>query len=341
MKRFIPIIVFIFIVGVFFLLFNSSKKPTGSNVSIIPPVSKNAEDPLSISAMRQKSYPGSDLSFEQTLNPGSNYKQYLVSYESDGLKQYGLLTIPSGQKPEGGWPVILFNHGYIPPAQYSTESSYSSFVNVFAQAGYIVFKPDYRGNANSQGNPVQIYVSPDYLTDSMNGLSSIEKYKDANPNKIGVFGHSMGGNITLHELVISKDFKAAELMAGVVGNENQIIDWWNQRIAAKSIVGNDLDASYLVEQMVADHKTPDSNPDYWNSIDPTKYIADINAPIQIQVGTADLSVPPDFSSSLKDSLQSVGKTVDYHLYPGADHNLSPDTNAALNEAVSFFNKYLK
>src|SRR5438046_9827475 len=42
--------------------------------------------PLAIDAMRQRDYPGSDLVVEQTLSPGSNYRQYVASYLSDGLK---------------------------------------------------------------------------------------------------------------------------------------------------------------------------------------------------------------------------------------------------------------
>jgi dipeptidyl aminopeptidase/acylaminoacyl peptidase len=291
--------------------------------------------------MKQKSYPGSNLIIEKTLNSGSNYNRYLTSYQSEGLKQYALLTVPIGKKPNNSWPVILLNHGYVPPKQYSTENSYTSFIDPLASAGYIVFKPDYRGNGNSQGIPTQIYASPDYLTDSMNALASVKRYKDANQQKIGVFGHSMGGNITLHELVISKDIKAAEIIAGVVGDETSILAWWNQRIKAKSINGNDLEASYAVQQMINDHGTPSNNPDYWNAIDPTKYLKDVTMPIQIQVGTADTTVPPNFSSSFKDELQRLGKTVDYREYIGADHNLYPDTSTALKEVVAFFDKYLK
>src|ERR1700733_8046460 len=94
--------------------------------------------PLAITAMRQKAYPASVITIEQTLEPGANYNRYVVSYTSEGLKIYGLLTVPSGQKPAGGWPVILFNHGYIPPNSYSTISSYAIMVDPLAQAGYIV-----------------------------------------------------------------------------------------------------------------------------------------------------------------------------------------------------------
>ncbi len=187
--------------------------------------------PLAISVMRAKSYPGSDIVLEQTLAPGSGYNRYIASYQSDGLKLFGLLTVPTGSKPAAGWPVILLNHGYIPPDEYSTDQSYARIVAPLAEAGYIVFKPDYRGNGTSPGAPYQPYIAPDYVTDSLNALASIKKYKDADPDRIGVWGHSMGGNITLHELVLTGDFKAAVLMAGVVGSYSDILDWWKARVA--------------------------------------------------------------------------------------------------------------
>ncbi|UCC62296.1 MAG: hypothetical protein JSV36_16175, partial [Anaerolineae bacterium] len=69
--------------------------------------------PLAIESMRQQAYPGSDITIEETLEPGSNYDRYLASYLSEGLKIYALLTVPQGEKPESGWPVVIFNHGYI------------------------------------------------------------------------------------------------------------------------------------------------------------------------------------------------------------------------------------
>ena len=310
-------------------------KPT---VAVTPP--KNSS-PLAIENMRNTSYPGSAITIEQTLTSGGNYSRYIVSYRSEGLKIYGLLTVPFGTKPKNGWPVILFNHGYIPPSSYSTASSYSIMIDPLAAAGYIIFVPDYRGNGGSDGTPLQPYISPVYVTDSMNALASIKKYKDANPQKIGVFGHSMGGNITLHELVMTHDFKAAELMAGVVGNEDLLSQWWSQRFAAHSIVGNDLDTYYSFEKMAQDYGTQSNDPNYWTAIDPTQFISFITAPVQIQVGSADTEVPINFSTSLKASLQKAGKNVSFNEYPGADHNLAPNTASAMAATVSFFNKYLK
>jgi len=92
--------------------------------------------PLLIEVMRQQAYPGSEIVFEQTLDPGPNYSRYVVSYRSDGYKIYALMTIPTGKKPASGWPVIVFNHGYIPPAQYRTTQRYVAYVDAIARSGY-------------------------------------------------------------------------------------------------------------------------------------------------------------------------------------------------------------
>ncbi|MGE5074000.1 MAG: alpha/beta hydrolase family protein [Anaerolineae bacterium] len=307
-----------------------------------PQESTSASSPLAIELMRAKQYPGSPLTVENTLSGGAGYSRYIASYESDGLKLYGLLTVPTGVKPQGGWPVLLLNHGYIPPSEYSTSESYARIDALLAQAGYIVFKPDYRGNGNSPGTPCQIYICPDYVTDSLNALASIQQFPDANPDKVGVWGHSMGGNITLHELVVSPAVKAAVIMAGVVGSYSDVLDWWNARLASGVLTTqNDQQTKKLVDELVRVHGTPQSNPAYWDPMDPTKFIADVQAPVLIQVGSQDTVVPPKFSRNLAAQLQAAGKNVALHEYPGADHNLAPDTTQAVQEALAFFDQYLK
>ena len=50
--------------------------------------------PLSIEYMRLQDYPGSEIVVEENLGQGSNYTSHIVSYKSDGLKIYSLLTVP-------------------------------------------------------------------------------------------------------------------------------------------------------------------------------------------------------------------------------------------------------
>src|SRR6266487_3255481 len=140
--------------------------------------------PLAIDAMRQRDYPGSDLVVEQTLSPGSNYRQYVASYLSDGLKINALLTVPNGAKPATGFPVIIFNHGYIPPTVYRTTERYMDYVDRIAQSEFIVFKSDYRGHGSSEGEARGGYGAPDYTIDVLNAVGSLKKFPDADPNRI-------------------------------------------------------------------------------------------------------------------------------------------------------------
>lgn len=304
---------------------------------------KVEEVDLSISAMRKKSYLGSEIKIEETLSAGSNYKQYIASYLSDGLKIYGLLTIPNGEKPLNGWPVIIFNHGYIPPEEYRTTERYVAYVDAFARNGYIVFKPDYRGHGSSEGQPEGAYYSPAYSVDVLNALSTMKRYPDANPNKIGIWGHSLGGNITLRNIVVNTtDIKAAVIWGGVVGSYNDLMNNWQRKVRYQPSPKELANRNNSRQNFVTKYGTPESNPDFWNSIDPTSFLADINIPIQLHTGGDDEEVPMAFSQSLKDRLEKVGKVVEFYSYPGGDHNISsPNFEVAINRSIDFFNIYLK
>src|SRR5581483_1745123 len=342
MYKLIIIIISIFVViGGYLLLKNntglSSTKYNNSSPKAVTSVhlQNQSQSPLTILAMRQRSYPPSPITIEQTLSPGSNYKEYLASYKSDGLKIYALLTIPTSVKPNGGYPVILFNHGYIPPNQYVTTERYVAYVDAFASNGYIVFKPDYRGNGNSQGKAEGAYYSPAYTIDDLNALSSIAHYEDSNPNKIGIWGHSMGGNITLRDLVIDpKQIKAAVIWGGVVGSYKDLANWHDPNYtpsAEEQALRNKTRA-----QLTKKYGTPISNPSFWNSIDPTYFTSAITTPVQLDVGGADQEVPNAFSKDLYNNLKSKGKTVQYFVYPGSDHNISQGFDLAMQRSLSFF-----
>jgi len=302
-------------------------------------------NPLSIDYMRKQDYPGSDIVIEQTLPQGSNYDRYIASYKSDGLKIYALLTVPRGEKPATGWPVIIFNHGYIPPEQYRTTEKYIAYTDAFSRNGYIVFKSDYRGNGNSEGKPEGAYYSPAYTIDVLNALSSIKKYKDADPNRIGMWGHSMGGAITLRSMVVSKDIKVGEIWAGVVASYEDLANNWHRpNISPRPFVPSQREQTSGRpgrQQLVDKYGSFESNPQFWQSISPISFVNDISAPIQIQHGTADEEVPLLFSQKLDEALKNAGKTVEFFTYEGDNHNLSNNLNIALQRSVEFFDKYLK
>lgn len=347
----ISILAIAFLIPYFTSRPNKNVTPEADKIQqpVIP--SPTISDSLQITAMRQRAYPGSKITIEQTLSDGNNYHQYLTSYRSDGLKIYALLTIPVGDKPRGGWPVILFNHGYIDPRQYQTfpqEGQYAAYYPVFSRNGYVVFKPDYRGNGNSEGQPEGAYYSPAYAIDDLNAIASIKQLTDPstgasdiiNPNKIGIWGHSLGGNITLRDLVVDqKDIKAAVIWGGVVGSYNDLLHWHDPnyhpsayQLSLRNRHRTDLEKKFGSIQQ---------NPAFWNSIDPTFFVKDISAPVQLHVGAEDEDVPPIFSQKLYEKLLSVGKTAEYYTYAGADHNISQGFEEAMQRSLAFFEKYLK
>src|SRR3989344_149117 len=188
MKK-IFIIIFALIILVGLILSANSKRLTRQKIIQPNTDNPNLQDngggqeeglfPLTIEALRQGEYPGSEITIEQKLDPESNYDRYIASYKSEGLKIYALLTIPNGKSPPAGWPVIIFNHGYIPPDQYQTTERYVAYVEGFAKNGYVVFKPDYRGHGNSEGEPEGAYGSNAYTIDVLNAVASIKRLNTA------------------------------------------------------------------------------------------------------------------------------------------------------------------
>ncbi len=289
--------------------------------------------------MRAREYPGSVLIFETTLDPGVNYDRYIVSYLSEGLKIYALLTIPQGEKPATGWPVIIFNHGYIPPDVYVTTERYIAYVDLIARSGYIVLRSDYRGHGNSEGEARGGYSRPDYTVDVLNAVAAIKKYPDADVNRIGMWGHSMGGYITLRSMVVTQDIKAGVIWAGVVASYPDLLYNWRRGTGASpdSMPRPGSWRSTFVEQ----YGSPEENPEFWNSISANSYLAEISGPIQLHHGTNDTDVPVEFSETLFYQMLEADQYVELFKYEGDNHNISNFFSTAMARTIEFFDRYVK
>jgi dipeptidyl aminopeptidase/acylaminoacyl peptidase len=307
-----------------------------------PPIAglPDTPHPLQIAWMRQRDYPGSELVVERVLEPGPNYERSVVSYRSDGHKIYALLTVPHGERPATGWPVVVFNHGYIPPAQYRTTERYLAYTDAFARNGYIVLKSDYRGHGSSEGEASGGYGSPDYTVDVLNGMASVRRHPAADPNRVGMWGHSMGGQITLRSMVVSKDIKAGVIWAGVVASYADRMAEWRRRNADNPNPTPSGRRSWRID-LVNQFGLPEQNPAFWASISPNSYLAELSGPLQLHHGTADSSVPVEYSQKLANDLQAIGWPSELFIYPGDNHNLSGALSQALQRSVDFFNAHVK
>ena len=289
--------------------------------------------PMDIEALRAREYPASNLTIEEALDPGANYQRFIASYISDGSKIYGLLTIPNEQRPEGGYPTILFLHGFIPPDTYVTTADYVASQDGLARSGFVTYKPDLRGHGRSEGTAVGAHFSEAYVVDTLNALSALEIFDEVDPDRMGVWGHSNGGLLGLRAIVITDKIKASVFWAGVVGSYEDMLETYYSRIDF---------LQRLAPKVIEEFGLPSENPDHWNRIDPFSYLDLISGPVQLHHGTSDSSVPVELSVSLNEALLAAGKEVELFQYPGADHNLyGADFDAAMARTVEFFRRNLE
>ena len=218
-----PGLVILFFIGI--LITTLSIYGIGANklTSVIPKI-KNVVSPtptpfpfseMTIPAMRSRGY-DSKLNELSKYSENSSYTSYLTSYGSDGFKINGLLTIPKGNKPTDGYPAVVFVHGYIAPTIYKTTERYGDYVNYLARNGFVVFKIDLRGHGDSEGDASGAYYSADYVVDTLNAYSALQNFDVVNPKTIGLWGHSMSGNVVFRAFTVKP-----EIPAVVIGEEGR------------------------------------------------------------------------------------------------------------------------
>ena len=304
------------------------------------PTSTPIPHPLSIDHLRDREYAASEIQIEETLANGANYYRYIASYRSDGLKIFAMLTVPFGDPPESGWPVVVFNHGYIPPDQYRTTERYVAYVDGFARNGYIVLRSDYRGHDNSEGVARSAYGAPDYTIDVLNAVAAIKEFDGADPNRIGMWGHSMGGFITLRSMVATEDIRAGVIWAGVVASYPDLFQRWTRGRATPGPTRTPWPNSWR-GSLTEIFGTPEENPKFWDSLSANFYLDQISGPIQLHHGTADSTVPLEFSQILYQQMEDIGGIAELYEYPGDNHNLANYFTLAMQRSIDFFDRYVK
>jgi dipeptidyl aminopeptidase/acylaminoacyl peptidase len=247
-------------------------------------------------------------------------EQEEITWKSkDGAMVGGVLVKPVGYRAGQRYPLIVAIHGGPASADVlSFNGGYNS--QVYAGAGYVVLRPNYRGSTNyghkHQTDIVGNYFAPGY-DDIITGVDHLIAQGIADPDRMGALGWSAGGHWSNWILVQTNRFKAISSGAGTSN--------WISMYAQSDVQRN--------RQYYLGNKLPYDDFDaYWVQ-SPLKYIKNAKTPTMIHVVEGDPRVPSPQSIELHMALKKLGVPTELFMYPGSTHGI-PDPRNQLVKAVA-------
>lgn len=279
-----------------------------------------------IDALAARQYGEGDLHVQEELPSDRSFHQYVLEYISDGVQVTGLAYVPFG---EGPFPVIIVLHGYIAPEVYYRGLDAAVLADTYAQNGYAVIMPDYRGYMGTAGGPNPMRIP--YAIDVLNLIGVLDMLDVLDETRVGVIGHSMGGGVATYIMVLSRQVDAMVLYGSM--SADQRVNW--------DYIGETW-ARYWMDRTARDYGSPESHPELYAAISPINYLDRVSMPVQIHHGDADTIVPVEWSRELAEQMQAAGKPVTLYEYPGAPHTFSgPELHLLRQRTLAFFNTHVK
>jgi len=304
--------------------------------------------PYTIQGLREHQYQSGDITTLSTINVAEEYTRYLISYPSGGLTITGIMQIPAG---EGLFPVIVMNHGYYNRSAYNSGDGTDRAAEYLVRRGYITLASDYRSwGASDVGHS---FFHTGLVADVINLLNAIPSIPQADPNRIGMWGHSMGGGITTKILTLSTPIRAAVLYAPNSADDADLIARWGYGCIGDIPAGEVLETCNsadvipleLSPDLIQAYEDAALDSEMLKLIAPIHHLDAVTVPVQIHIGTADGdyigSTPPEWSYKLNQALLDAGKDVELFKYEGERHSFIGDNwLVMMDRVVKFFDKTL-
>jgi dipeptidyl-peptidase 4 len=222
------------------------------------------------------------------------------------------------------YPVVVYVYGG-PHAQMVTNSwlgGADMWLYYMAQQGYITFTLDNRGSANRGKEFEQATfrnLGKIEREDQLEGISFLKKLRYADSTRLGVFGWSFGGFMTVNLLSNSNTFKA-----GVAGGP--VIDWRLYEIM------------YTERYM----DKPIENEEGYKNADLTNFVKNLKGRLLLIHGTDDNVVLWQHSLTYLKKCVDENVQVDYFVYPDHKHNVTGKDRVHLMQKVTdYFSIHLK
>jgi dipeptidyl-peptidase-4 len=247
--------------------------------------------------------------------------EFFTIKSHDGATLSCSMIKPPNFDPSKKYPVITFTYGG-PHAQVVLNAWSRSAIflwhQMMAQKGYIIFSLDNRGSAG-RGHlfeePLHLHLGAQELADQRDGAAWLREQSFVDPNRLGIWGWSYGGHMTLHAMFEAGDIYKVGFAGGPV------TDW------------HFYDTIYTERYMGL---LPKNEQNYKDS-SPIKNAGNLKGKLLIAHGTGDDNVHYSNTLSLLDELIRDGIYVEVMAFPGRGHGVSdPPAQRILWERVTKF-----
>jgi len=251
-----------------------------------------------------------------------------IHWTSDELSVQGWLYAPADVQPDRMYPMILVVHGG-PAGVETPHFMWDNMMAGWLSHGYFIFQPNPRGSfgqgeAFTQAN-VKDFGGGD-LRDDLAGVDAVEKVAPIDDGKLGLYGRSYGGFMTMWIVTHSQRFKVAAAGAGVSDwvayyGQNGIDQWMIPYFGASAY----------------------DDPGTYDRMSPIRFIKAAHTPTFLYVGERDVECPAEQTREFWHGLREFNVPTSLVIYADEGHHLvKPENVADLNRRlIAWFDQYLK
>jgi dipeptidyl-peptidase-4 len=242
-------------------------------------------------------------------HPYAKYKadhlatEYGTLKANDGQTLYYSIIKPSNFNAGKRYPVFLSTYGG-PHAQHVARKWGNLFDQYMAQQGFVVFRLDNRGSSRRERAFTDVIykeLGKHEVEDQVTGIDWLAKQSFVDAKRIGVFGWSYGGFMSLRLLSAASD----KIAMGV--SVAPVTDWA-------------LYDTHYTEQFVG--ATPKADAEAYKQSGVFAHLDGLKSPLLLVHGMADDNVLFTNTTRLIDGLVNRGIRFDLMTYPGAKHGIS-------------------
>lgn len=236
----------------------------------------------------------------------------LISFPTfDGREIPGFLSLPVGEAPEGGWPVLVWVHGG--PAMQALPN-WRPDLQMVNSLGIAVLVPNVRGSTG-YGRAYAELDDREKRPDSVQDLAAAHAWLSAQPRfdakRIAIMGQSYGGWMVLSAVTTQPHLWAAG------------IDYYG---IARWKTFFERTGPWRVGHRAAEYGDPVADAALLDELSPLLKADRIICPMLVAQGLTDVRVPAYESEQIVDALRARSIPVEYVVIPDEGHGFFKRAN---------------